>query len=126
MIMPLTLCAQEYAPLTKDEVVAWLETQTFPELVDFIIIADDWERSQPEVNFPTVYAILDKDGNLYITFENSMSMIIGTIHPLQYRWKIPDLVIEEFYVEKKKSVWPWFVVGGGGILIGMIINSLIN
>lgn len=112
--------------MTRDEVIDWLETRTFEEVIDYIITADDWECSSPEFYTLDAHAILDNDGNLYIIFEEPMNMIIGTVNPLQYRWKLPDLVFEEFYVEEKRKAWPWMAVGGGGMLAGIIIGLLVN
>ena len=124
--MPLTLYAQEYVPLTKAEVDEWLQTQTLDEVFDFIIIADDWEHSDPKLILPDVYAILDKDGTLYITYKEPIKVTIGTVAPLSYRIHLEEMVIKDFYVESKKPLWPWFAVGGGGILSGIIIGLLLN
>lgn len=112
--------------MTKMEVMEWMTTQSFDEVIEFVIIADDWEHSQPELNMPDAYAILDDEGNLYVKFEGHVSVVVGTVSPLQYQWEIPDAVFEEFYVEKKRRIWPWLAVGGGSVLAGVIIGLLIN
>ena len=55
--MPLTLLAQEYQPMTEAEAIAWLKSVTIYEAVNFMIIADDWDHSQPKLKMPDVYAI---------------------------------------------------------------------
>lgn len=110
--------------MTKLEVTQWMATQSFDELVQFIIIADDWENSTPEISLPIVHAFLEKEGDLTLVFEGKITVSIGTVSPLQFQTGIQPMVFEDFYVEKKKAVWPWFAVGGGGILTGIIIHSL--
>ena len=123
--MPLTLSAQDYTPMTEAKAVEWLKGITIYEAVNFMIIADDWEHSVPKLKMPDVYAVLDDNGDLYIMFNGKMDMIVGTVRPLEYTWTIPEVVLEEFYEEEKKPVWPWLAVGGGGIVAGLVAGFLL-
>ena len=126
MIMPLMLCAQEHVPLTPTEVTQWMVTQSLDELVMFLIEADDWENSLPEIYMPMIAAILDDEGTLTIIYKGPLGVSIGTVRPLQYVWTLDNMVMENFYVEKKRAKWAWFAVGGGGILAGIVIHSLLH
>ena len=55
-----------------------------------------------------------------------MDVTIGTADPLIYSWTFPEAVIEDFYVEKKKPIWPWFAIGGGGIAVGLVTGLLLG
>ena len=111
--------------MTEAKAVEWLKGITIYEAVNFMIIADDWEHSVPKLKMPDVYAVLDDKGDLYIMFKGSMEMIVGTVKPLEYQWEIPEVVLEEFYEEEKKPVWPWLAVGGGGIVAGLVAGFLL-
>lgn len=124
--MPLTLCAQEYVPMTVEELENWLRTKSLREVYTYLVMADDWENSIPKLRMPDAYAFMDDKGDLYITFEDSMYMTIGTMNPLRYSWTIPEVVIKDFYEEEKKPKWPWFAVGGGGVLAGLIMGLSIR
>jgi len=112
--------------MTAEEIEDWLRTRSLKEVIVYLVTADDWENSTPKLEFPDVYAFLDKKGDLYVTFENKMLMTIGTISPLIYSWTIAEHTIEDFYVKEKKPKWPWFAVGGGCLLGGFVLGVLIR
>lgn len=126
MIMPLMLCAQEYVPMTVEELEDWLRTKSLRQVYTYLVMADDWENSIPKLTMPNAYAFMDDKGDLYVTYEGSMLMTIGTMSPLEYSWTLPDLTVEGFYIEEKKPKWPWFAVGGGGIMAGLIVGLSIR
>lgn len=116
----------EYVPLTESEVLSWLSTVKLGEVITFIIIADDWDNSEPNLQFPNVYAILDDNGTLYIRYDGPIQMSVGTVDPLKYKVHIQNMILEDFYAEERKPKWPWFAVGGGCIVGGFILGILVR
>jgi len=122
LIMPMAnLKAEDYIPLTRMEVIEWLEGIEYDELLDYIILWDYIEHINADVMIPQVVCILDDKGNLYVNYNDLMTIEIGY---LRYDVVIQDQVIEDFYSYRKdRNKKIIFFLGGviGGALTTVLL-----
>ena len=122
LIMPiLNLRAEDYIPLSKMEATEWLGSISYDELLSYIIAWDCIEHAVPSVTVPQVTCLLDDKGNLYINFNDLITIEIGY---LEYDFMIQDQIVEDFYSFKKdRNKNALFFVGGvaGGALITVLL-----
>ena len=112
--------AEEFTPISRDEAEEWLKSVTYEELLDFIIQWNFVDNSIPYTEVPSAIAILDKKGNLYITYKEPVFIEIGC---LKYNFVMQDQTIERFYKPEKGKRARSFLIGLlAGVGFGVIIE----
>lgn len=136
LLLPMiTLRAEEYEPLTRDEAAFILTQLAFVDeagyihfnnmLLDMIIAMDYVVNTEPEINMPRAFAFADKD-DLQIIYEE----------PLRFRWYKDNKTVLAFdvYIEPtiykdfmpKKDPVPFILIGAGGVAAGVLLTILVS
>ena len=116
----LTKTNDEYEPLTYQEAHDWLLTISYKELLDFIIAYDVVEHSIPKIT-PAKKLILIEGRDLRITEQEPMIINIGH---LEHEVRSEDERYTDFL--PKQDIKPYFYVGGGGVIAGILLMLLIG
>jgi len=110
----------EYIPLSYEEANAWLMTITYKDLLDFIIAYDYVEHTVPVI-VPSKKLILIAGRDLHITEQEPMKINVGH---LEYDIHAEDEVYPDFI--PKRNFKPYFYVGAGGVVTGILLMLLIG